>query len=433
MRIIRLQAENIKKIKAIDITPTTDVVIVSGNNGTGKSSALDAIWYVLEGRNGLKKTPEPIRKGEKKASITLTLDDFIVTRNFTSNNKSYLKVTNKEGLFYNSPQELLDSFIGKLTFDPLEFAGMKEKEQSELLLRVAGIKIDEIEEQIFIKREERRLQGQKVKLLNGQREVINPEIVPKKLVSTSELNEELENSLKSNQERYSRTREMEGSLNIITGIEESITDLKKQIENGEKEIERHRQLIRNGEKFLKETKPIEIEPIKEKLSGAEEVNEIFRANERNKEADKKLTEEQKIYDDYTGKIDGLIKDKEDALKSAKMPITGLSINNTGVTYNDIPFGQLSSSEQLKVSLAIAIALNPKLRVIRITDGSLLDEDNMELIKKLAKEEDYQVWIERVGTGDLGFYFVDGEIESINGEKVETDYDVVEKEEVKDEN
>ena len=109
-----------------------------------------------------------------------------------------------------------------------------------------------------------------------------------------------------------------------------------------------------------------------------------------------------------------MKEKETALKTAEMPIPGLSVNDTGVTYNDIPFGQLSSSEQLKVSLGIAMALNPKLKVIRITDGSLLDEDSMAIIRKLAEKKDYQVWCEKVdGTGKIGFYIEEGEVKYEN--------------------
>jgi ABC-type histidine transport system ATPase subunit len=131
--------------------------------------------------------------------------------------------------------------------------------------------------------------------------------------------------------------------------------------------------------------------------------------------DKKQQEAQKIYDDFTKEITRIMEDKEDSLAKAKMPIKGLGISDTGVTYNDIPFGQLSSSEQLKVSLAIAMALNPKLKVIRITDGSLLDKENMEIIKKMAEEKDYQVWVEKVSDeGEIGFYIEDGEVKSING-------------------
>jgi hypothetical protein len=95
-----------------------------------------------------------------------------------------------------------------------------------------------------------------------------------------------------------------------------------------------------------------------------------------------------------------------------MPIKGLSINDDGVIYNSIPFNQISSAEQLKVSLSIAMSMNPTLRVIRIMDGSLLDDDNLKLISEMAKDNDYQIWIEKVdSSGKVGFYIEDGSIKN----------------------
>lgn len=73
MKIINLKSKNIKGIKAIDITPTDNIVIISGKNGAGKTSALDSIWYILKWKEGAKETPMPIRKGEKEANGQVTL------------------------------------------------------------------------------------------------------------------------------------------------------------------------------------------------------------------------------------------------------------------------------------------------------------------------------------------------------------------------
>ena len=74
---------------------------------------------------------------------------------------------------------------------------------------------------------------------------------------------------------------------------------------------------------------------------------------------------------------------------------GLGFDESGVTYQGVPFSQASSAEQIRISLAMAMALNPRLRVIRILDGSLLDEDSMTAIRDQVAERDFQVWIERV--------------------------------------
>jgi hypothetical protein len=67
------------------------------------------------------------------------------------------------------------------------------------------------------------------------------------------------------------------------------------------------------------------------------------------------------------------------------------------------------SEKIKVGVAISMAMNPELKVIRIDDGSLLDSDNLKAIQDMVKEQDYQIWIESVDNKEMGFYIEDGEL------------------------
>lgn len=97
-----------------------------------------------------------------------------------------------------------------------------------------------------------------------------------------------------------------------------------------------------------------------------------------------------------------------------MPVPGLSLAEGRVLLNGVPFDQSSSAEQIRTSVAIAMAANPKLRIIRIKDGSLLDEDGLRLIAEQAKENDYQVWIERVdSSGKIGIVMEDGSVSCDN--------------------
>jgi len=101
-------------------------------------------------------------------------------------------------------------------------------------------------------------------------------------------------------------------------------------------------------------------------------------------------------------------EKAAKIAAAKMPVPGLSFGDGMVVLNGVPFDQASDAEQLRTSIAIAMALNPKLRVIRVRDGSLLDEESMKLLEQMADSKDYQVWIERVdGSGKVGFVLEDG--------------------------
>jgi hypothetical protein len=99
-------------------------------------------------------------------------------------------------------------------------------------------------------------------------------------------------------------------------------------------------------------------------------------------------------------------------------VPGLGFEEDAVTYNGLPFAQASDAEQIKVSIAMGMAGNPKLRVMRIKDGSLLDDDSMKVVEEMAVTNDFQVFVEVVDTsGKVGVYLVDGEIAAIDGEKV----------------
>ena len=47
MKIVKLTAENFKRLEAVEITPDGNTVLISGRNGQGKSSVLDSILAAL--------------------------------------------------------------------------------------------------------------------------------------------------------------------------------------------------------------------------------------------------------------------------------------------------------------------------------------------------------------------------------------------------
>ncbi len=65
MKIVQLQAENVKRLKAVEISPEGHIVEITGRNGQGKSSVLDAIWWALA-------APEPRPTAPAPEDMTLT-------------------------------------------------------------------------------------------------------------------------------------------------------------------------------------------------------------------------------------------------------------------------------------------------------------------------------------------------------------------------
>lgn len=406
MKIINLQGENFKRMKAFDITPHGNTVTIAGKNGQGKTSVLDSIVMALAGKNSdvAKLNTKPIREGEKTAFVTVTTDDYIITRKWTEKD-SYLEMTNKAGIAYKSPQALLDQMVGDLCFDPLEFSRMKSKEQREALLGIVKLDIDleEWERDYKLKYDQRTAVGNQGKALQGKVDTtpVPPVDTPEEEVSIADLMKQLHDD-----EEHNRVWEQNNEAKVKNDarIKELEDELAQRREADNTYVTRIAALA--GVRPLDE--------LKAKLSSAEDTNRMVRQKRERAatqaEAEKYTAEYAKI----TQELQIMASDKALKLAGAQFPIAGLSFTDEGVTYKGIPFPQCSAAEQLKVSMAIAMAKNPKLRVIRITDGSLLDEDNMKVLAEMADKNDFQIWVEKVdSSGQVGIVISDGEVVSGN--------------------
>ncbi|QGJ93491.1 DNA repair protein [Arthrobacter phage Mufasa8] len=400
-KIVSLQVENIKRLKAIRITPDgTGVVIVGGNNAQGKSSVLDAIWLALGGRAASAATVRPVRDGEEAAMVRLDLGDLIVTRKWKGD-KSTLTVESADGAKYSSPQSILDKLVGKLAFDPLAFATWDAKKQREVLMGLVELPFDP--DELDAKRkglfDQRTDVNRQLKQLDGQLAgmIPAPAGTPDEEVSVSEL-----------LEQYRAAQEQNRLTRVIANDVESnklrITQLREQLAQAEADLE--------GNLAALAARPPQIDlfALESKLDDVDNINANVRAKlERQaKLAERASTEERA--DRLTAEIEQLDTTKAKGLADAVYPITGLGFDDTGVVYNGVPFQQASSAEQLRISTAMGMALNPELRVMHIRDGSLLDANSLDLVSRMAEANDFQIWIERVGTNDEGAVIIeDGEV------------------------
>jgi DNA repair exonuclease SbcCD ATPase subunit len=421
MKIIKLQAENIKKLKAVEIIPNSDVVILSGKNGQGKTSVLDSIWFALGGGDATKNTPKPIREGEDTAFVSLDLGDIIVSRNWTGNDKTYLKVENKDGAVFKSPQKMLDDMVGRLSFDPLEFSQMSDKEQRDVLLSFidTSVNLDELEAKKQVIYQERTITNREIKSMEGQLEGLDapPDDLPKTEISTTSIMSEYrdaQNTINQNnetrQEHKNLQQQYANKERDIEKVKEQIETLQKLLSSEQSDLDK---IKKTGEKLLSKMQGLvdpDISVFNEKIKDAEAVNISIRDAHKYRQIKAQVEKLQTQSTSYTEQIKALDKTRNEIIEKAVFPITGLGFDEIGVIYEGVPFKQCSSAEQLRVSMAMAMSLNPKIKVIRITDGSLLDSQNMKIIEELAHKNDYQIWVERVDeSGTMGIYIEDGEV------------------------
>ena len=184
----------------------------------------------------------------------------------------------------------------------------------------------------------------------------------------------------------------------------------RRLELSIEEAEQEHLQIREAIEQVRLTSAPDLEAIQSQIDTAEQVNSNVRMAQGHSRIVDQLTALQGDAEFLTAQLAAIEKRKAEGLATATFPVDGLGFDTDGVTYQSVPFKQASGAEQLRVSLAMAIALNPGLKVIRIADGSLLDSTNLQLIEEMAVANDYQVWIEMVDeTGDFGITIEDGAV------------------------
>lgn len=408
-RIIKLQANNFKRLRAVEITPDPEsgVVRICGRNGQGKSSVLDAIMAAVGGKAACPS--DPIRHGEDRSDIRLELDDLVVVRRFTAIN-SYLEVTTPEGAAYKSPQAILDKLIGRLSFDPLAFSRMSGRDRRQALLSIANLDLDLDSHEARIKAayEERRDVGRDVKQLEAEIQGMTPPApdCPKEERSISEASARL-------QEELAKRRALEDRANEIDLARIHVQDARDLVAQRERELDEARDALTRSEQRLaavssKALPDHHVDEAQLALETIDEHNQQVRAARAYRSKVAQLEGRRQDYRGCEAALHALEDAKRDALGAADLPIPGLGLTDSEVTFGGVPYDQLATSEQIRIGLAMAMAANPKLRVIHIRDGSLLDSKTMATITEMVEAEGYQLWIECVDeTGAAGVVIEDG--------------------------
>jgi hypothetical protein len=419
MKIIRFTAENIKKLTTVEICPEGNVVQITGKNGQGKTSVLDALWWVFTGADKIQS--QPIRHGEEKARIEVELGDagkveLVITRTFTPTN-SYLSVQTADGAKYPKPQQFMENLIGSLTLDPLAF--MREKPAAQFATLRGLVKLDIDPEQMDRDsdkdREARTIINRDAKQKRAvAATIIVPEGLPEAPVDESDLLDQMGKAAETNADI---SRRAANRVNADAKIVADRDTIKQKLEAAEKlQAEAAELAAATDELEGKITAAgdlpalVDVTDLRTQLDAAKTVNagiaERDRLQKCNAEAEALEAESAAL----TKAIEDRTAEKLAAIAKADMPVHGLGFADNAVTFNGVPLDQASDAEQLTVSMSIATAFNPKLRVLRVRDGSLLDDDAMKRLAAFADARDMQVWIERVdGSGTVGFIMEDGHI------------------------
>jgi hypothetical protein len=393
IHIVELKVESFKKLRVVAVRPGSPLVVISGKNSAGKSSVLNAIVTALEGIT--VAGPTPIREGEERSTIRLDLGEYIVTRTFTRGKDGEIShklvLTNADGTKpAGTPQAILNSLLGGLTFDPLAFGRWKPKDQFDAVRAlVPGFDFTEYDAaqkrdydaRTNINRiaEEHAAAANKV--------VIPPGPKPAPVVVT-EVMAELETARKHNAEIVTRRqRRVDAEAEIEKWRDEAET-LRAQASALEKRADETEVKLSAAAKL---PEPKDESALVQLISAAEGINAVIRAHDDRDAHERHAAEAKKKSAELTAARKAREDAKTAAIAAAKMPIAGLDLSDGEVKFNGLPLASAGTSERIRVGMAIAAALNPKLKVVLIDELSEIDPETMKEVAAFAGEHDLQVW------------------------------------------
>ena len=391
IKVTELRAENVKRVKAVQLTPApTGLTVIGGNNNQGKTSVLDAIAWALGGDRF--RPTQPQREGSViPPNIQVTLSNGLVVER--SGKNSSLKVIDPKG--NKGGQQLLNSFVEQLALDLPRFMNASPKEKANTLLKIIGIG-----DQLYaLDRKEQELYNERLAIgrIASQKAAAAKELpfwegVPEEPVSAAELIRRQQDILARNGEN-ARKRQRRGELE--RQIAETETKLRELKAHYESLIEDHLIACKDAEELQDES----TEELEASIRSVDETNAKVRQNLARAAAEReaKLCSDQ--YDGLTCQIESVREKRLALLNGADMPLPGLSVENGELTYKGQPWDNMSGSEQLRVATAIVRRLNPNCGFVLLDKLEQMDLDTLRDFGDWLRQEGLQAIATRVSTGD----------------------------------
>jgi energy-coupling factor transporter ATP-binding protein EcfA2 len=403
MKTQQVHIKQFKCLKDLNVDVQGKNVILCGDNGVGKSSFLQFIQIAL----GAKKIP-PSTEAE---GYVIVLKD---GREIKFNVKKGKIVMEAPGGIIESKKGVIAGIVGATSLNIDEFVKLSEsesgrKKQVEIFKSMLPEEIQRelanYEGQIAKKYEERTEVGRNLKMFEGslkKHESYNLLIGGEKpeKIDIKAKEEQLAKAVQNN-ETYTRgeitcSQKKEGLKSIETEIyelEERLKSLKSSKETLQVEIDKI-------DTWLKSHSKIDVSQLQSEISNAHESNRKVDSYYQAVELEKTFKEHEKSYEVLTTDIEELRVTVKDTIESMDTPVNGLFFNTEGLVYNGTPvhIDSMSTSEIIELGIKLKMAENPELGMLFIEHGESIGQKRYEDIMKIAKDNDWQIFIEQVVRG-----------------------------------
>lgn len=420
VKITALEAENVKRIKAVALTPApTGLTIVGGNNNQGKTSVLDALAWAL---GGDRFRPDAAQRdgAVAPAHLKVKLSNGVVVERKGKN--ASLTVTDPTGR--RSGQQLLNAFVEPLALDLPRFMDASDKEKADILLRIIGIGSELHTRDLEIKGlyDKRTFTGQ----LAAQKKHFADELIsypeaPDKPISASDLIRQQQDILARNGENQRKRNQLDklidekNQLNFtLRDLDEKIEDLKEEYEQTQAKFTDLEKQIFQARKSAAQLQDESTAELEASIRDIEDTNRKVRANLEKARAEDEAAQYSGEYDRLTEAIQQKRADRMALLNGADLPLRGLSVEDGALTYKGKHWRDMSGSDQLRVAAAIVRRLNPDCGFVLLDKLEQMDMTTLQEFSAWLEAEGLQAIATRVSTGsECQIIIEDGMVKDAN--------------------
>ncbi len=469
MKTTKIKIKNLFGITETELDGSS--VELSGTNGIGKTSVIDAIRYALTNSSDRDYI---IRNGATEGEIIVETDTGITIARKKRTDKADYKSVKENGKEVNAPENFLSQFFTPLQLNPVAFTQMSKQEQNRIILDLIEFDWDLnwIKEQFGeiptgVNYEQNILQVlNDIQSEKGDyflcRQDVNRDIrnktafvediakdIPsgyqadkwetynlgehyKKLEQMKEYNSRIMRAKQFLEAHNGKLRGLEADKEMsITAAEKALTAEKEtltaEIEKFKQEIAVREERLANLGKTLESKKqvieaeyrekvakldsdtqvaneyaakePVDTAELEADINTAEEMKKHLNEYKRMKDLQSEIEVCKKESEELTRKIELARSLPGEILKTATIPVAGLTVENGIPLINGLPVSNLSEGEQLDLCVDVTISKPSALQIILIDGAEKLSDKNRERLYQKCKDKGLQFVATRTTDSD----------------------------------
>lgn len=406
---------------------------ISGANGQGKTSVLEAIKAAIQGGHDASL----LRKGAEKGEIVLVLDDGTEISKRVTERASPLTVV-QDGKKAQRPTDVLKTITDMLSVNPVDFLRAPKKDRVRVLLetmpleadaehlaKISGVPvtaspgmhalavIDAVRKQVYDDRTGTNRAVKEKDATINQLRLAMPDALAGVTGNEDELQQQLEAARTAKDAELERVRtKLEGiQAESRTKVDAIKTDAQARIDairaEAQEAVAAEQAKLADIESKAGMQRERTIAKFNEAATPLNQAIAAIRANrgaaakreqalETVKQMEAELAELQHDADRQTKALDAIDAYKVELL--ASLPIPGLEVIDGELFRDGVPFDRLNTAQQVDIAVEIAKLRSGDLKVCCVDGLELLSSNTFEAFRERAIASDLQLFVTRVKDG-----------------------------------